>query len=90
MRYERASWNNVLSYLSDDGLCASGDAASRKTIREKIKNFNLSFEEVYRVQTAWSVPDDQLCDDVRISISLKVIQAYRINSSLIQCRPQHF
>jgi exocyst complex protein 7 len=77
MRYERASWNNVLSYLSDDGLCAAGDAASRKTIREKIKNFNLSFEEVYRVQTAWSVPDDQLRDDVRISISLKVIQAYR-------------
>jgi len=58
-------------------LCAAGDAASRKTIREKIKNFNLSFEEVYRVQTAWSVPDDQLRDDVRISISLKVIQAYR-------------
>ncbi|OEL17421.1 Exocyst complex component EXO70B1 [Dichanthelium oligosanthes] len=77
MRYERASWNNVLSYLSDDGLCAAGDAASRKTIREKIKNFNLSFEEVYRVQTAWSVPDDQLRDDIRISISLKVIQAYR-------------
>jgi exocyst complex component 7 len=25
-RYERASWNNVLSYLSDDGLCAAGDA----------------------------------------------------------------
>ncbi|PWZ12155.1 Glycerophosphodiester phosphodiesterase GDPD6 [Zea mays] len=65
-RYERASWNNVLSYLSDDGLCAAGDAASRKTIREEIKNFNLSFEEVYRVQKAWSVPDDQLRDDVRI------------------------
>ncbi|CAO2166494.1 unnamed protein product [Urochloa humidicola] len=77
MRYERASWNTVLSYLSDDGLCAAGDAASRKTIREKIKNFYLSFEEVYRVQTAWSVPDDQLRDDIRISISLKVIQAYR-------------
>jgi exocyst complex component 7 len=76
-RYERASWNNVLCYLIDDGLCAAGDAASRKTIREKFKNFNLSFEEVYRVQTAWSVPDDQLRDDVRISISLKVIQAYR-------------
>jgi exocyst complex component 7 len=67
----------MFSYLSDDGLCAAGDAASRKTIREEIKNFNLSFEEVYRVQTAWSVPDDQLRDDVRISISLKVIQAYR-------------
>lgn len=75
--YERASWSQVLSYLSDDGLCAAGDAASRKIIREKFKNFNLSFEDVYRVQTAWSVPDDQLREDVRISISLKVIQAYR-------------
>ncbi|KAL6845200.1 hypothetical protein ACP4OV_024695 [Aristida adscensionis] len=78
MRYERTSWNNVLSYLSDDGLlCAAGDAASRKIIRDKFKNFNMSFEEVYRVQTAWSIPDDQLREDVRISISLKVIQAYR-------------
>ncbi|CAL4961254.1 unnamed protein product [Urochloa decumbens] len=76
-RYERASWNSVLSYLSDDGLCAAGNAASHKTIREKMKSFNMSFEEVYRVQTAWSVPDDQLRDDIRISISLKVIQAYR-------------
>lgn len=75
--YERASWSHVLSYLCDDGLCAAGDAASRKTIREKFKNFNQSFEEVYRVQTAWSIPDDQLREDVRISISLKVIQAYR-------------
>ncbi|XP_044977137.1 exocyst complex component EXO70E2 [Hordeum vulgare subsp. vulgare] len=75
--YERASWSQVLSYLSDDGLCAAGDATSRKIIREKFKNFNLSFEDVYRVQTAWSVPDDQLREDVRISISLKVIQAYR-------------
>ncbi|KAG8055309.1 hypothetical protein GUJ93_ZPchr0001g29810 [Zizania palustris] len=75
--YERASWSNVLSYLSDDGLCAAGDDASRKVIKEKFKNFNLSFEEVYRIQTAWSIPDDQLRDDVRISISLKVIQAYR-------------
>lgn len=75
--YERASWSQVLSYLSDDGLCAAGGAASRKIIREKFKNFNLSFEDVYRVQTAWSVPDDQLREDVRISISLKVIQAYR-------------
>lgn len=77
IRYERASWNYVLSCLSDDGLCAAGDTASHKTIREKFKNFNMSFEEVYRVQTAWSIPDDQLRDDVRISISLKVIQAYR-------------
>jgi hypothetical protein len=41
MRYERVLWNNVLCYLSDDGLRAAGDDASCKTIREKFKNFNL-------------------------------------------------
>ncbi|KAG8078034.1 hypothetical protein GUJ93_ZPchr0007g4625 [Zizania palustris] len=85
-RYERASWSKVLSYLSDDGLCAAGDGASHKIIKEKFKNFNLSFEEVYRIQTAWSVPDDQLRDDVRISISLKVIQAYRTFMGRYRCR----
>ncbi|KAF0910517.1 hypothetical protein E2562_002966, partial [Oryza meyeriana var. granulata] len=45
MSYERASWSQVLSYLSDDGLCAAGDGAPRKIIKEKFKNFNLSFEE---------------------------------------------
>ncbi|XP_006644753.1 exocyst complex component EXO70E2-like [Oryza brachyantha] len=77
MSYERVSWSQVLSYLSDDGLCAAGDGASRKIIKEKFKNFNMSFEEAYRIQTGWSVPDDQLREDVRISISLKIIQAYR-------------
>lgn len=77
MSYERASWSQVLSFLSDDGLCAAGDGASRKIIKEKFKNFNLSFEDAYRTQTGWSIPDDQLREDVRISISLKIIQAYR-------------
>ncbi|MCQ6513184.1 exocyst complex component EXO70, partial [Vibrio parahaemolyticus] len=75
MSYERASWSHVLSFLSDDGLCAAGDGASRKIIKEKFKNFNLSFEDAYRTQTGWSIPDDQLREDVRISISLKIIQA---------------
>jgi exocyst complex component 7 len=46
MRYERASWNSVFCCLNDDGMCAASDAASRETIREKLKDFNMSFQEV--------------------------------------------
>ncbi|PKA59639.1 hypothetical protein AXF42_Ash020240 [Apostasia shenzhenica] len=71
--YLRASWTRILSYLKDDGL----RGASKQAIKERFKNFNLSFEEIYRNQTSWKVPDSQLQEDLRISISENVIPAYR-------------
>lgn len=78
MSYERASWNHVLSFLKDEGILnPSSSTPSRTILKERFQNFNLAFEEVYRVQTAWIIPDVQLREDLRISISLKVLQAYR-------------
>ncbi|XP_008779074.2 exocyst complex component EXO70E2 isoform X2 [Phoenix dactylifera] len=78
MSYERASWNHVLSFLKDEGIWNPGSSTpSKTTLKERFQNFNLAFEEVYRVQTAWIIPDVQLREDLRISISLKVLQAYR-------------
>ncbi|XP_017698479.2 exocyst complex component EXO70A1-like [Phoenix dactylifera] len=77
--YLRASWTKVLSCLKDDGLGGSGSShnASRVALKERFKNFNLAFEEIYRTQTKWKVPDSQLREELRISISEKVIPAYR-------------
>ncbi|KAI4319032.1 hypothetical protein MLD38_032682 [Melastoma candidum] len=46
-------------------------------LKDRFKNFNACFEEIYRIQTAWKVPDDQLREELRISISEMVIPAYR-------------
>ena len=46
-------------------------------LKERFKNFNACFEDIYRIQTAWKVPDPQLREELRISISEKVIPAYR-------------
>lgn len=76
--YERASWSPVLSFLKDEGICSRGSSTPSTTVlKERFKSFNLAFEEVYRIQTAWSIPAVQLRDELRISISLKVLQAYR-------------
>ncbi|XP_008805131.2 exocyst complex component EXO70E2-like [Phoenix dactylifera] len=76
--YERASWNPVLSFLKDEGICSRGSSTPSTTVlKERFKSFNLALEEVYRIQTAWFIPDVQLRDELRISISLKVLQAYR-------------
>lgn len=78
MNYERASWGSVLSYLRDEGICHPGSSSpSKSVLKERFKGFNSGFEEAYRVQTGWLVPNSQLRDDLRISTSLKVLQAYR-------------
>ncbi|XP_039772556.1 exocyst complex component EXO70B1-like isoform X2 [Panicum virgatum] len=81
--YLRVSWTRVLSYLRDDGHGSSGSGSfgssgsSSSRIKEKIKNFNLAFDEIYRSQTLWKVPDPQLREELKISISENVIPAYR-------------
>ncbi|XP_048540596.1 exocyst complex component EXO70B1-like [Triticum urartu] len=84
--YLRISWMKTLSYLRDDvhgsgggsgSGSGSGHSGSRMSIKEKFKNFNLSFEEIYRNQTLWKVPDPQLREELKISISENVIPAYR-------------
>ncbi|KAK9114366.1 hypothetical protein Syun_021163 [Stephania yunnanensis] len=78
MNYERAAWSSILSLLKDEGMNNPGSNSVRKTIlKERFKGFNLAFEEIYKSQTGWLIPDPQLRDDLRISVSLKLIQAYR-------------
>lgn len=76
--YLRASWSKALSCLKDEGIGGgSASSASKVALKERFKSFNACFEEVYRIQTAWKVPDSQLREELRISISEKVLPAYR-------------
>ncbi|CAM8962524.1 unnamed protein product [Rhodiola kirilowii] len=74
--YLRASWSKALACIKDGGPGTS-TSAFKMALKEKFKNFNTCFEEIYRTQTAWKVPDPQLREEMRISISEKVIPAYR-------------
>ncbi|KAJ0974023.1 hypothetical protein J5N97_015988 [Dioscorea zingiberensis] len=76
--YERASWSSVLLFLKDEGVCSPGSNSPSKTVlKERFKNFNLALEDLYKSQTAWVIPNVQLRAELKISISLKVLQAYR-------------
>ncbi|RYQ89021.1 hypothetical protein Ahy_B09g095885 isoform B [Arachis hypogaea] len=78
--YQRATWVRVLYCLRDEGLHVSGgfsSGVSRSALRERFKSFNAMFEEVHRTQAVWLIPDSQLREELRISISEKLIPAYR-------------
>ncbi|THU74182.1 hypothetical protein C4D60_Mb04t30660 [Musa balbisiana] len=78
-KYERASWTSVLSFLRAEGLHKPGSSIPSLTVlKDRFRGFNHAFEEVYKAQTAWFVPNDGLREDLRISVSAQLIQAYRI------------
>lgn len=78
--YQRATWVKVLHCLRDEGLHVSGSfssGVSKSALRERFKSFNAMVEEVHRTQATWLVPDNQLREELRISISEKLLPAYR-------------
>nr|XP_043618226.1 exocyst complex component EXO70B1 [Erigeron canadensis] len=75
--YLRSAWGKALMCLKDDGIGVGSSSASKLVLKDRFKNFNACFEEIYRVQSLWRVPDGQLREELRISISEKVLPAYR-------------
>ncbi|PHT26741.1 hypothetical protein CQW23_33652 [Capsicum baccatum] len=80
--YAKASFlefvNVVASSISVNPFPGGGiHHLTRTLLKERLYNFYLAFEDVYKSQTGWSIPDSQLREDLRISTSLKVIQAHR-------------
>ncbi|PPS04063.1 hypothetical protein GOBAR_AA16580 [Gossypium barbadense] len=75
--YLRTCWTKALHCLKDEGIGGSSNNASKVALKERFKSFNACFEDIYRIQTGWKVPDPQLREELRISISEKVIPAYR-------------
>ena len=75
VNYQRSSWNKVLNLLKlDSGSLAPNVAA--KSMKEKLKLFNMQFEEVCRVQSTWFIFDEQLREEIRISVEKILLPAY--------------
>ncbi|KAH0777384.1 hypothetical protein KY290_008795 [Solanum tuberosum] len=72
--YERMGWNKVLTSLPENSTAEM----SSPEAREWFFKFNSGFEEAYRVQSSWVIPDPKLRDEVKISLSRKIVSGYRI------------
>ena len=51
---------------------------AKPVLKERFKCFNQMFDEIHRTQSSWVVSDEQLQSELRISISMVVILAYRL------------
>ncbi|CAN4128369.1 unnamed protein product [Withania somnifera] len=76
VNYQRNSWSKVLGALKIDNNATSLTEASRSW-KEKLKLFNSYFEEICKTQSTWIIFDEQLKEDLRISVAGTLSPAYR-------------
>ncbi|MCD7466988.1 hypothetical protein HAX54_004117 [Datura stramonium] len=76
VNYQRSSWSKVLGALKIDNNAMSPTGASR-SLKEKLKLFNSYFEEICKIQSTWIIFDEQLKEDLRISVAGTLSPAYR-------------
>ncbi|XP_010443580.1 PREDICTED: exocyst complex component EXO70B1 [Camelina sativa] len=75
MNYQRSSWNKMLGLLKVDNT-ASGMNGLGKTMKEKLKQFNIQFDEICKVHSTWVVFDEQLREELKISLDRLLVPAY--------------
>ncbi|KAA8530744.1 hypothetical protein F0562_005322 [Nyssa sinensis] len=78
--YQKSTLDKLLFWLRDEGLVRSWWSiflgVSKTTSKQRHKGFNSSFQEVYQTQAGWVVPNLQLREKLRLSISNKLIPPY--------------
>ncbi|KAH6781663.1 hypothetical protein C2S51_006956 [Perilla frutescens var. frutescens] len=68
--YQRSTWSSVLPLIRYDGK------VDRASMKAKCRKFTVAFENIYKKQTGWFVPDHQLREELRLSTSINVVPAY--------------
>ncbi|PRQ34672.1 putative exocyst complex component Exo70, cullin repeat-like-containing domain-containing protein [Rosa chinensis] len=76
VNYQRSSWNKVLGVLKLESGSLAPNAAV-KSMKEKLKLFNIYFDEICKNQSNWVIFDELLRDELRISLTKILLPAYQ-------------
>ncbi|KAG5233512.1 exocyst complex component EXO70B [Salix suchowensis] len=87
--YQRSSWNKLLVVLrADSSPVAANVGGKSMSMKDRIKAFNSQFEEIYKSQSQWIIFDEQLRNELRISLCNLVMPAYRNFIARFQNAPE--
>lgn len=73
-KYERTGWSKVVTSIPENLTTE----ISSTDMKECFIKFNSSFEEVYRKQSTWVIPESKLRDHVKISLASKIVSIYQV------------
>lgn len=77
VNYHRSSWSKVSGVLKIDNNAMSSPTGASRSLKEKLKLFNSYFEEICKTQSTWIIFDEQLKEELRISVAGALSPAYR-------------
>ncbi|KAK3033381.1 hypothetical protein RJ639_034431 [Escallonia herrerae] len=75
--YQRETCGRLLQCLSLEGGLLVNGKVCKQVVKERFKNFGVTFDEIHKAQSTWVVSDEQLVSELRVSITGLVIPAYR-------------
>ncbi|KMZ60528.1 hypothetical protein ZOSMA_597G00030 [Zostera marina] len=77
--YLQESWAKLPVSLSRDGLIlfSGGRAVARDMVKRRLKAFNAAFDEMYRKQSTWVIPDRELREKTCQSAVTVIVPVYR-------------
>ncbi|KAH7839230.1 hypothetical protein Vadar_001512 [Vaccinium darrowii] len=87
-QYKRIAWAKILQCLTIQGANSSGGGSSagvdggssgvsRALVKDRLKTFNIQFEELHQRQSQWTVPDSELRESLRLAVAEILLPAYR-------------
>ncbi|GMH12333.1 hypothetical protein Nepgr_014174 [Nepenthes gracilis] len=88
VNYQRSSWNKVLGVLKSDSGSLASNTAAPKLLKDRLKLFNTYFEEICKTQSTWVIFDDQLREELKISVTENMLPAYRSFLGRFQASPE--
>ncbi|KAJ0611157.1 putative exocyst complex component Exo70, cullin repeat-like-containing domain superfamily [Helianthus annuus] len=72
--YERMAWSKVVTSLPTN---TTVENLPIESARDCFRRFNLEFNDACRKQSTWIISDSKLRDDIKISLSKRILPAYR-------------
>ncbi|CAA0831930.1 exocyst subunit exo70 family protein G1, partial [Striga hermonthica] len=77
--YLQESWGKLPGLLSREGLIlfSGGRATARNLVKQRLKSFNVAFDEIYTRQSNWVIADNDLRNKTRCAIIHTVVPVYR-------------
>ncbi|WOL06479.1 exocyst complex component EXO70A1 [Canna indica] len=75
----KESWGKLPSLLSREGLIlfSGGRAKARDLVKQRLKAFNESFDQMYQKQCTWVIPDKDLREKICQLVVQTIVPSYR-------------
>eukprot|EP01018_Ginkgo_biloba_P011403 Gb_28526 [translate_table: standard] len=75
--YEKQEWGPLVMHLSREGLIGSGGRGAKDLFKQRLRAFNLAFDQIYETHRYWVISDDELREGTFVKIVQALIPAYR-------------